>query len=362
MLHLFIALFCFLVVTPFSAKCGGCPRRRLSVTECKGRPRKSSIENHIRLALQLLNSAMSSNNIGPDELAAALAGAGGGVLSMALTYPLLTITTKLQAEEKLSRQENRQRESATQVIKEHYRKYGVTGFYNGLESAIYGMAITNFVYYYFYEWTTKSVQRVRQHERLNTLESMFTGAVAGSATAIASNPIWVANTRMTVTKSRKNTLAAILEIVKDDGILTLFSGLKPALLLVINPIIQYTVFEQLKNFLLASRGGQTLPAGWAFLFGAIGKLLATGLTYPYITIKTRLHLERQKNGVSSESFLEVIRKSGLSGLYNGISYKLVQSILTAALLFYFKEGLTLWSMKILRIMRQLFEKRKLQIA
>lgn len=306
---------------------------------------------------------MSDNNERQlDELAAALAGASGGVLSMTITYPLLTITTKLQAEDKLSRRESRPKRSTSQVIVEHYRRYGLAGFYNGLESAIYGMAITNFVYYYFYEWTTKSVQRQRGHERLTTLESMFTGAVAGSATAVASNPIWVANTRMTVTRSKSNTLATMVDIVKKDGVMTLFSGLKPALLLVVNPIIQYTVYEQLKNALFISRGGQTLPAGWAFLFGAIGKLLATTLTYPYITIKTRLHLESEKKGVASETFFQAIKKSGLSGLYNGIGYKLVQSILTAALLFFFKEGLTLWSFKFLRVLQQLLQRKKLQAA
>lgn len=34
---------------------------------------------------------------------------------------------------------------------------------------------------------------------------------------------------------------------------SLFAGLGPALILVINPILQYTLFEQLKNLLVARR-------------------------------------------------------------------------------------------------------------
>ena len=57
-------------------------------------------------------------------------------------------------------------------------------------------------------------------------------------------------------------------------------GLGPALVLVINPIIQYTVFEQLKNILvqirtakLRSRGTVASLSDWDFfLLGAVSKL------------------------------------------------------------------------------------------
>jgi adenine nucleotide transporter 17 len=55
------------------------------------------------------------------------------------------------------------------------------------------------------------------------------------------------------------------------------------LILVINPVVQYTVFEQLKNFLIASRTDKLRAAGaatavailsdWDFFFlGALSKL------------------------------------------------------------------------------------------
>lgn len=295
-----------------------------------------------------------------EELAHALAGAGGGALSIALTYPLLTISTKLQAESKEKKEEKK---TPRQVIEDILAKDGVSGLYAGLESAIFGMAVTNFIYYYFYESAGKSIRRLRNKTRLNTVESIITGAIAGSATAIASNPIWVANTRMTVTKSNKNTLSMMMQIIKDDGILAIFKGLKPALLLVLNPIIQYTVFEQLKNVVLGAEGGDSvLSPGWAFLLGAIGKLIATSSTYPYITLKTRLHMvseksedetaEKPEKGAKVTAF-EIIKREGISGIYQGIGYKLVQSILTAAFLFYFKEGLVLWSVKALKAIRLL---------
>jgi len=61
-------------------------------------------------------------------------------------------------------------------------------------------------------------------------------------------------------------------------------GIGPALVLVMNPIIQYTAFEQLKNFLIARRTSKLRTAGAAatavavlsdldfFFLGALSKL------------------------------------------------------------------------------------------
>ena len=133
---------------------------------------------------------------------------------------------------------------------------------------------------------------------------MLAGLIAGSATVILTNPIWVVNTRETARKdvddhNLKNIaptetakevaqrssgfLRILVDIVKSEGIGALWSGVIPALVLVINPIIQYTVFEQLKTAVERRRRGRLTPND-AFLLGALGKLMATGITYPYSTI------------------------------------------------------------------------------
>ena len=98
-------------------------------------------------------------------------------------------------------------------------------------------------------------------------------------------------------------LQTVLKIYRKDGLLAFFRGLGPALVLVINPVIAYTAFEQLKNWIVARRSasGSRFPTGTQsitskptilplsdldnFLLGAVTKLLATGLTYPYLVVK-----------------------------------------------------------------------------
>ncbi|KAK5730358.1 hypothetical protein LTR15_000295 [Elasticomyces elasticus] len=288
-----------------------------------------------------------------DNVAHALAGAGGGLLSMALTYPLITLSTRAQVEKKKAHT------GTLDAVKRIIDREGIPGLYAGLESALFGITVTNFVYYYWYEFSRDFFQRSTNKSRLSTVESMAAGALAGSATVLITNPIWVVNTRMTArnkesgdaslptvdgdaaateTKKAPGTVATFLKIVREEGFLRLFAGVLPALVLVINPILQYTIFEQLKQ---AVEKRRKVTATDSFLIGALGKLAATSITYPYITVKSRAHVASgagRKEGMTA-SLKRIVREEGVGGLYGGISAKVTQSVLTAAFLFAFKDVL-----------------------
>ncbi|KAL2825540.1 mitochondrial carrier domain-containing protein [Aspergillus pseudoustus] len=285
-----------------------------------------------------------------DNVAHALAGAGGGVLSMILTYPLITLSTRAQVESK------RAQSSTIDAIRRIVQREGITGLYSGLESALFGISVTNFVYYYWYEWTRSAFEnaatKAGHSKKLSTAESMIAGAIAGSATVLITNPIWVINTRMTARKSeadeqalpgtpkkqRASTFSTLLELLQKEGPTALFAGVLPALILVINPILQYTIFEQLKN--AVERRRRMTPKD-AFYLGALGKILATSITYPYITVKSQMHVA-SKDGPKESlngSLKRIIREEGYTGLYKGIGPKVTQSAITAAFLFAFKDVL-----------------------
>lgn len=349
-----------------------------------------------------------------EEIAHAIAGAGGGALSMVVTYPLVTLLTLAQTAQKKKQVELEQDpEVAAAAAKEarllsakpiHYRiadaivksssyqaaqmivsEKGVLGLYSGLESALYGITLTNFIYYYFYEFTSNIFLRAnstgaRKGKGLSTFQSIITGAVAGAITCVGSNPFWVANTRMMTNKKKpqgdvpeetsSSTFRTLVDIVKSDGAGTLFAGVFPALVLVLNPIIQYTIFEQIKNAIIANKGKRSFTPVKAFFIGAFGKLIATTLTYPYITLKSRMHIKKkklegegeikQKELSMVEEIKKIINEEGFEGLYGGLIVKLVQSISTAAFLFYFKEELLVGSVKLVEIFKVLRVKKQIQ--
>lgn len=273
-----------------------------------------------------------------DNIAHALAGAGGGLLAMTLTYPLITLSTRAQVESK------RADSSTLAAIRHIVSREGVSGLYSGLDSALFGISVTNFVYYYWYEWTRSGFEKAKvargEGKRLATWESMVAGAVAGSATVLLTNPIWVVNTRMTTKESteeggekdveaqggagakkstkKAGTIGTLVRLIKEEGVGSLMAGVLPALVLVINPILQYTIYEQLKNAIEKRR---KVDAKDAFVLGALGKLLATSITYPYITVKSRAHVAKKQEGVKSEGMTEslkkIVRDEGWGGLYKG---------------------------------------------
>ncbi|KAL2413217.1 Peroxisomal membrane protein PMP47B [Exophiala dermatitidis] len=282
-----------------------------------------------------------------DNIAHALAGAGGGLLAMTLTYPLITLSTRAQVESK------RADTSTLAAIKHIINREGITGLYAGLDSALFGISITNFVYYYWYEWTKAFFERAaikagRAGKKLTTVESMIAGAIAGSATVLLTNPIWVINTRMTARKNddegtdpqkkKPSTIGTLLKLLREEGPSSLFAGVLPALVLVINPILQYTIYEQLKHVLEKRR--KVGPRD-AFYLGALGKLLATTITYPYLTVKSRAHVATKDAPVEGmwTSLNKIVREEGWGGLYKGIVPKVSQSVITAAFLFAFKDVL-----------------------
>jgi len=89
------------------------------------------------------------------------------------------------------------------------------------------------------------------------------------------------------------------EIVQEEGVTGLWLGIKPGLVLTVNPAITYGVFERIKSILLlaqekaaaaaaAAPSSGKLTPGKNFLVGALSKTLATVVTYPYIMAKVRI--------------------------------------------------------------------------
>ncbi|KND00123.1 uncharacterized protein SPPG_04465 [Spizellomyces punctatus DAOM BR117] len=296
-----------------------------------------------------------------DNVAHALAGAGGGMVSMALTYPLTTLSTRSQVSKSGGRI------SQVEAFKRIMKEEGPKGFYSGINSAMFGIAVTQYVYYYWYELVKAGIEKgVAAGRALTIGENMLTGAIAGAATATITNPIWVINTRQVVKKEstgddgkptfkKQSTWQTALKILREEGPAGFFQGILPALILVINPVIQFTVFERLKAWLQTRKGN--LSGLDFFLLGAISKLAATSITYPYIVVKSRMQLKQTGDENSRyrsvlDGFQKIIKTEGVKGLYKGIEAKLVQSVLASAFTFAFKEELfssAVWLLVLLRL-------------
>ncbi|WVQ90436.1 hypothetical protein IAS59_004216 [Cryptococcus gattii] len=293
-----------------------------------------------------------------DSVIHAFAGSVGGCAAMALTYPLVTLSTRAAVQTK------KEHMTVKEALVKAYIEEGIGGLYSGLGSSLFGIALTNGVYYAFYEETRSALIRRRSKTPassggLTTKEGIIAGLVAGSITTIVTNPIWTVQTAQAtytadpLSKTDKkqdikpSAMRVVKGIIEKDGIKGLWRGIGPALVLVVNPVIQYTTFERLVTALLKYRllshgatpvgktalGRSSLSDWDFFILGAASKLVATSSTYPYIVVKSRLQAATHQYKSSFRAILHILRAEGVSGLYAGLTLKLLQSVLTAAFMF-----------------------------
>lgn len=85
---------------------------------------------------------------------------------------------------------------------------------------------------------------------------------------------------------RKSLLETIRDIYKKEGVISFYKGVLPNMLLVINPVINFVIYELLKKILLKRRF--TLNTASLFLISSIAKSIATLFTYPILTIRVKL--------------------------------------------------------------------------
>ena len=99
----------------------------------------------------------------------------------------------------------------------------------------------------------------------------------------------------------------IKEIYDEGGILQFYRGVAPNLILVLNPTINYVLYEAIKKYL--SLGNEkNVSALKIFIASSIGKIAATFATYPILTVRVRLQTAKNTQGNVQVSQLDLFKK------------------------------------------------------
>ncbi|XP_057974621.1 peroxisomal nicotinamide adenine dinucleotide carrier-like isoform X2 [Malania oleifera] len=321
-----------------------------------------------------------------NAVANGLAGAGGGIIAQIATYPLQAVNTRQQTE-RIAKKDlanssgslpspNRFAGGTLVQILQVIRSEGWGGLYSGLKPSLLGTAVSQGVYYYFYQVFKNTAEAIAAAQRDNghgdgtvgMFSWLFVAAIAGSLNVLLTNPIWILVTRMqTHTQAERKIMeakeAALREAFESGLIdssslqekLTEIHTVKPSpygmLHAVCNPSIQFMIYESSLKHLRAKRatnkqGLKNVTALEVFLLGALAKLGATISTYPLLVVKSRLQAKQEIGGSNSlrysgtlDAIIKMIRHEGLPGFYRGMSTKIMQSVFAASVLFMVKEEL-----------------------
>ncbi len=162
------------------------------------------------------------------------------------------------------------------------------------------------------------------------------------------------------------------EVYDTSGVAGFYGGLSASLIMVANPALQFAFYETLRQkqqrssstSSTSSNNNSTISALEAFVLGATAKIGATLATYPMLVIKSRLQVGRRevlgtkkntikataddKNEGEKKEYDGIVdcmkdlytNEGGFFAFYDGLTTKLSQTALCAALMFSSKEEIS----------------------
>lgn len=252
-----------------------------------------------------------------------------------------------------------------------------------------------YAYFFFYSFVrgayikrlTSKLPAGAKLPPLSTAAELMLGAVAGALAQIFTIPVAVIATRQQVGRIDRRDIPSppkaddknddsffnvAREIIQEEGVTGLWLGIKPGLILTINPAITYGVFERVKSLVLLARHSNStkMSPGLNFLVGALSKTLATIVTYPYIMAKVRIQARStdaddtiEKNRLPPPSHTphpshsrhvgaigilkRVWKREGFFGWYQGMQAQIIKAVLSQGVLFMSKEQFEHWALLIM---------------
>ena len=324
-----------------------------------------------------------------------VAGLLGGSASTALLYPLDLVKVRLQVNENSRIGAFAKKRTIIGTMRHVVKYEGVVGVYQGLAPALIGSAASWGGYFFFYELGKKKMmaRKRKLHNiqptekiKLDATETFSAACMSGAVMVCMTNPLWLIKTRMQLQMKRaqeeqalklgrehvkrpyRNMLDALRTIVREEGVLALYKGGIPALMLVSHGGVQFVTYEFLKGHLgeytKATRSNNTDQSGvyerlqdsLGYLsMGAVSKIIASTITYPIQVIKSRLQQRNQTAEISATGEVEIVtreykgvidcagkiwKREGVAGFFKGSIPNAIRVAPSAAITFVTYEMVT----------------------
>lgn len=185
-------------------------------------------------------------------------------------------------------------------------------------------------------------------KEVSTVSRLVAGATAGCTACIACYPLDLVRTRLTTqldgAEHYRGITDACVKIVRTEGLLGLYSGLTPTLMVAAPSFaISYMVYGSLKEYALedelfynlrrvdGSSGEPKLGFLLTLTCGAASGTLSTLVTFPFDTVRRRMQIQSlhflPHERVSSVQMIgKLLKSDGLRGFYRGLAPEVLKVV------------------------------------
>lgn len=181
----------------------------------------------------------------------AVAGAAAGIASTLVCHPLEVLKDRLTICPEVY-------PSMNLAVGKMYKDGGIGALYAGIFPTLVGMLPYSTCYYFMYETVKRSYCSAKKKDSLSRGEMLLVGALSGLTASTISYPLEVARKRIMVGslegKCPPNMVAALSEVIREEGLLGLYRGWGASCLKVMpSSGITWTFYEGWKDILLRQR-------------------------------------------------------------------------------------------------------------
>ena len=273
----------------------------------------------------------------------ALQGAFGGLLAVTLTMPIETIQKNFTANktECALRKNFSFRETADKI----YLESGVFGFWRGYVPLALVNVSDKFLYFFFFNALTKFAKN-ESTGKVHFAANLVIGYLADLLRLPITYPIEMVSFKM-ITGKDITIRSAIKDIYSSkNGVLSFYDGIFSYFGLGLRPAIQDVIFLQIKYALLRTSGKlvtDNLTFVRGFWLGALSRMIATIITYPYFRAKVEFMNQKSREEQKDAGIFDCIRRiyklGGFVSLWKGVYGELLRGVLFNAIMMATKESI-----------------------
>ncbi|CAG0888656.1 unnamed protein product [Darwinula stevensoni] len=279
-----------------------------------------------------------------------IAGMSGGAISTIILHPLDLIKIRFAVDEGKSSLASVLRPKYNgflHAISSIYQAEGISGFYKGVTPNVVGSTCAWGLYFMFYNGMKTWMQEGDTRKDLGPGIQILLAAQSGVVTLALTNPIWVAKTRLVLQYERKMAMSdplknysgfldCLAKIYRSEGIRGYYKGFVPGIFGVSHGALQFMAYERLKAWYSTyyDHHLDTKLGTLEYLsFGALSKLFASSITYPYQVVRARLQDQHRQYGGVVEVAKLTWQYEGLRGFYKGLLPNLLRVTPATAITF-----------------------------